>query len=222
MQYRYRRRLFIIGGVLIVGAALAYIVYEQLSLSLKEHTPTEQTAVSVMDGTNNAKGDTTTNETEKPSLAEYSVAADQPRALYIDALGIAARILPMNLTSQSSIQAPQNVYDAGWYTGSARPGENGAVFIDGHASGATRMGLFAYLDGLKVGDLVTVEMGDGERLTYMVRAVETMPEDTVDMRKVLSPYTTGTQGLNLMTCTGEWIETEKTYDQRVVVYTERV
>jgi len=43
-----------------------------------------------------------------------------------------------------------------------------------------------------------------------------------DMKQALLPYGNALKGLNIMTCTGEWIDEKKTYDHRVVVYTEQV
>lgn len=106
--------------------------------------------------------------------------------------------------------------------GSSIPGEPGAAFIDGHASGATRVGLFAYIDTLKEGNTVTVEKGDGTVLTYKVVHVETVSKDAVDMNKVLHTYNDVKEGLNLMTCTGKWVKDQKTLDKRAIVYTERI
>jgi len=155
-------------------------------------------------------------------LDGYNVAAELPRALYIDKLNIKARVKPMGVNSDNSIQAPTNIFDTGWYDQSAKPGEAGAVFIDGHASGPTRQGLFAYLDTLSVGDMLEIEKGDGSRIAYRVIHTETTSLKDIDMKKLLVPYGDTVRGLNLMTCTGTWVESEKTYDKRVVVYTEQV
>lgn len=165
------------------------------------------------------------SETTKPTiddLSTYKVAADAPRVLTIKKLNVAARIRPMELNSDKTIQAPKSIYDAGWYTGSAKPGETGAVFIDGHASGATHFGLFGYLTLLKIGDELSVEKGNGELLTYRVVHTEKVPLNAIDMVKALAPYEGVKKGLNLMTCTGKWLDDDKTLDHRVIVYTEQV
>ena len=61
----------------------------------------------------------------KDSLADYAVAASLPRVLYIDKLYVAARILPMGVNKDNCVQAPINIFDAGWYNGSVKPGELG-------------------------------------------------------------------------------------------------
>lgn len=161
-------------------------------------------------------------EVTESAVDKYQVAADLPRVLSIDKIGVRARVLPMSVNSDGSLQAPVNIYDTGWYGASAKPGQVGAALIDAHASGATRAGVFAYIDTLKIGDQMSVEMGDGTKYTYKVTHKETVALDDVDMAKLLLPHGTATEGLNLITCTGEWVEEKKTYDHRVLVYTERV
>lgn len=156
------------------------------------------------------------------ALAEYKVASDAPRLLTVESIGVRARILPMGVNPDNSLQAPINIYDSGWYTESAKPGQPGAAVVDAHASGPTRMGLFAYLDTMQQGDRVQVERGDGTVLEYEVVAVETTAIDAVDMQKVLKPYGDATEGLNLITCTGQWLKDQRTYNQRAIVYTKRV
>lgn len=156
------------------------------------------------------------------ALDGYTVAPDMPRFLKIKSLDMKARIQQMGVNSEGAVQAPVNIYDSGWYKGSAKPGTQGAAFIDGHASGSTREGLFAYIDTLKAGDGVIVEQGDGTEFTYRVVNVETVSKDAVDMNKALAVYGGAKEGLNLMTCTGKWIADQETYDKRVIVYTERV
>ncbi len=152
----------------------------------------------------------------------YTVAPDKPRYLRIDSLNVAARVLPMSINSKGAIQAPVNVNDAGWYTGSATPGRVGAAFIDGHAAGQLREGLFAYLDRLQNGDEMTIEMGNGTTYRYQVVHMETVPLEELNMRTALLPHGNTVRGLNLMTCIGKYIPEQNTYDQRLVVYTEQI
>ncbi len=155
-------------------------------------------------------------------LGNYTVAPGLPRYLSIDKLGINARVLPMSVTNSGAIQAPRNIFDAGWYSGSVKPGEIGAMFIDGHASGPTHEGLFAYLDTLAQGDQLQIEKGDGTQLIYQVVHIETVPLAELDMKKALLPYGNTLRGLNLMTCTGKWLADQQTFDHRVLVYTKQI
>jgi len=42
------------------------------------------------------------------------------------------------------------------------------------------------------------------------------------MRAMLSPYGGASKGLNLITCEGDWINSERTLTKRVLVWTEQV
>lgn len=218
-----RRILWISASVVIAAALIGFIAYDiwyveqrtQQVVGAPSSSKVSETTEGVVEGSDMAA-------VPPDLLANHKVAADAPRALFIEKLGVAARVQQMGLNKDNSIQAPVNVNDSGWYNASAKPGEAGAMFIDGHASGTSRLGLFAYLENLKVGDTLQVEKGDMSRLTYRVVHVETVPVDSVDMNKALAPYKGVEKGLNLMTCTGVWIKEKETLDHRVVVYTEQV
>lgn len=219
-----RKKFFLIALALIVLGVAAYVAYDTYMTNARAESVLKATSNTATETSEWSKDDEGKDESDIPAnaLANYTVEASLPRALYIDKLDVAARIMPMATNTDGSVQAPKNIFDSGWYNGSVKPGETGAMFIDGHASGATREGLFAYLDTLKKGDTVQVEKGDGEKLSYKVVHTETVALADVDMRKVLLPYENGTKALNLMTCTGKWLPQEKTYDHRVIVYTEQI
>lgn len=223
-QVKPKQRIAFVGLVVIVALALAgYIAYDFWAVNQK--TNAILSAPGVVVGSDDSEKSGEGSEVAPVTiddLSTYKVAADAPQILTIDALNVAARVRPMGLNSDKSIQAPRNINDSGWYTGSAKPGEAGAMFIDGHASGSTRLGLFGSLDTLKTGDTMSIEKGDGTKLTYRVVHVATMALEAVDMSKVLAPYDGVKNGLNLMTCTGTWVPESQTLNQRVVVYTEQI
>lgn len=154
-------------------------------------------------------------------IAAYRVGPTEPRVLRIDKLGLEARVLPMATNKDGSIQAPINIFDAGWYTGSAKPGTPGATIIDGHASGPSRLGLFAYLDTLVAGDRITVERGDGQIISYRVTGKQSIPLDQVDMSRFLHADEND-EMLHMITCGGKWLANRQTYNERIVVSAERM
>lgn len=218
-----RQRIVVMSAVAFVIAALVgFVMYDFWAVSQKTQAILKAPGIITTSDDEKAGEGSDTTALTKDDLAAYTVAPDAPRILQIDRLGIAARIRPMGLNSDKSIQAPKNINDAGWYMGSAKPDARGALFIDGHASGATRLGLFAYLDTLEKGDMVRLEKGDGTKLSYRVVNVAVVPLESIDMGKILVPYPGVEKGLNLMTCTGVWAEDAETLDHRVVVYTEQL
>lgn len=154
-------------------------------------------------------------------IEQYNVPADAPRLLTIPVIGVKARILPMGLDTQGVLQSPNNISDVGWYTGSAKPGTNGAMLVDGHVSGPTKPGVFKQLASLKRGDVIYVERGDGKKSTYSVKMTENTPVGSIDMRKAMQPIIANQEGLNLITCSGRFDAKTQTYDHRTIVYAVR-
>lgn len=216
--------LAVLGGVVLAGC-IGVIVWEYYSYhqgmqrykdevaagQQKDATPTQRQVAEGKDET----------EPATDVLAGYTVESSHPRAMYIDKISLRARVLPMSLNPDHSIQAPINIFDAGWYTGSSKPGEKGAAIIDGHASGPSRQGLFAYVETLVAGDKVVIERGDGEILTYEVVDKRQYHYQDVDMTEVMRVHG-GDEGMNMITCTGAWVPGEKTFDTRAIIFTRRV
>lgn len=161
--------------------------------------------------------------TVKPSpkaVAAYTVPPDLPKYLKIPSLGVDARIFSVGLNSSGAIGTPGNVFDTAWYDGSSRPGQPGAMLIDGHISSWTSPGVFYHLTNLRIGGAVQVVRGDNKIFNYKVVKTVVYPSNKVDMHAVLSPVTPGRQGLNLISCTGDVIAGTSEFNERVVVFTE--
>lgn len=153
-------------------------------------------------------------------IAGYQVAPDLPRYINIPAIKVpTSRVISLGANKKNQIVAPANIYDAGWYKRSAKPGQAGAMFIYGHVSSWDAKGLFFNLRKLKPGDKVTVTRGDNKKFTYTVISSKTYNYKKVDMHQALSPIQAGKPGLNLMTCAGKIIKGTNEFDERVVVFT---
>lgn len=162
----------------------------------------------------------------KPSpeaVAKYEVAPDLPKYINLPSIKVnQVRIVQLGVTKDDKIAAPTNIFDAGWYKGSAKPGGDGAMFIYGHISSWEANGAFHDLKKLKPGDTVTVIRGDNQEFSYRVVKLKTYPASNVPMNDVLNPVTAGVQGLNLMTCAGQVIKGTNDFTERLVVYTSLV
>jgi hypothetical protein len=155
-----------------------------------------------------------------PSVPDSGISDDYaslPKYLSIDKLSINAPIEQLGLTSSGAMGVPSNIWNAGWYIGSARPGQRGAAFIDGHSS-SSRGALFGNLDTLKNGDVINVVRNDGIKVTFNVVDVKVVNRHEVDMNSMLKPYGKYARGLNIMSCVGDWIESEQTLENRVLIY----
>jgi LPXTG-site transpeptidase (sortase) family protein len=175
--------------------------------------------------TSTGQAATTVPSTTKPSnrsFSQYTVAPDLPRYLKIPKLGAYARVLQVGLTKNRALGTPNNVYDAAWYTGSAKPGQAGATLIDGHVSSWTAHGVFYGLKTLKAGDAIQIVRGDGAVLNYQVVKTQVYSADNVDMQAAVTPVTVGKFGLNLITCTGQVKPGTSEFNERVIVFAQQV
>ncbi len=160
---------------------------------------------------------------EEPAVeevVEYTVAADRPRYLTVEKLGIQnARILPMGVKPNGELKTPNNIFDVGWYESSGKPGQGGTLLIDGHNGGPHVHGVFKDLPSLTNGDIITVERGDGEIFKYSVVESVAVPlsESDAYMATALRSPVIGKEAVTLISCTGEWSQQQKTYLSRQFV-----
>jgi LPXTG-site transpeptidase (sortase) family protein len=161
-----------------------------------------------------------TTKPDDNAFANYRVAPDAPRYMYIDKIAVKAMVKPMGI-KDNAIEAPANVHDAGWFTQSAKPGQVGAMLVDGHVANWATKSVFHDLKNLRAGDVITIERGDGKKLDYRVVKSQSYDASNVDMNAALQPVTSGKPGLNLITCDGKVIKGNE-FDKRLVVFTEQL
>jgi sortase A len=163
------------------------------------------------------------SEVPAPGMAEDAPIEDVPESshpdrLIIPRLDIDTDIQYVGVTASGNMGVPSNFTDVGWYKYGTVPGQRGSAVIDGHVdNGLGLAGVFKHLEDLDVGDDVFIETKGGSRLRFVVTEVATygykeVPGDMLFERA-------DARRLNLITCGGSWIKAEKTYDERVVVYT---
>ena len=153
---------------------------------------------------------------------EHNVPSSYPRFLSIDDLGVTnSRVFAMGVADNGELDTPSNIFDTGWYQESALPGDgSGALLMDGHNGGPTQDGVFKQLPHLNEGSEIVIERGDGERFTYRTESVEIVPVEELNnggMNDLSQSIDQSTQGLNIISCTGNWVPAQQTYDQRVIV-----
>lgn len=217
---RAKRRQKLVGfsRLLLFAAAIVFatgliVAWQQLQNSQTASSPQSiQTTVE------------TQPNTEKPSddhFAQHIVAPDQPRYIFIDKISVKAVVKPLGVTADNYLEAPVTIHEAGWYRESAKPGQAGAMVIDGHVGLDQTPGVFYLLHDLYPGDTILIERGDGVQLRYRVVKSIIYEANNVDMHAALRPIS-GQPGLNLITCAGTYSTEAQTFDQRLVVYAEQV
>jgi sortase A len=141
-----------------------------------------------------------------------------PARLQIPSLDIDAKVQDVGINSKGNMGVPNNFTDVGWYKYGVVPGGPGSAVMAGHVdNGLSLPGVFKNLKDLKAGDDVYVERNDGTKLHFVVTGTRSYPYDDVPTEILFNP--SGSVRLNLITCTGSWVKTDKTYDQRLVVFT---
>jgi len=116
----------------------------------------------------------------------------------------------------NGVLVPPDSYSvAGWFTGSAPPGDVGPTVIAGHVDSRAGPGVFYRLDDLRAGDVVTVGRSDGATARYRVTDVLVVAKTTFPTGRVYGP-TPGPE-LRLITCGGEFDRSARRYLRNVVV-----
>ena len=156
-------------------------------------------------------------EPTEEDVEEYNVAADRPRYLSIEKLGIdKARVLPESVNNKGELGTPNNIFDVGWYIESGKPGQGGTMVIDGHNGGPHVHGVFKKLPDLKEGDIIKIERGDGQIFEYKVVENKeiSLGDSNAYMSVAASSPVPGVESVTLISCTGEWSDAQKTYLSR--------
>ena len=122
----------------------------------------------------------------------------------------------MGINVSGELDTPRNIFDVGWYEGSGKPGQGGTLMIDGHNGGPHIHGVFKNLPDLVAGDIIKVERGDGAIFNYKVVENKTVPLEDSDayMSAAARSPEPGTESVTLITCTGEWSQSQGTYLSR--------
>lgn len=225
------RKLHIRPGYIVLGGvatilAIFFIrvaLWENSYLSAMEGSERDVTTsandISINEG---SESDVDSTEPTEQEISEYIVAPDKPRYFTIPYLGIYnKRIVEIGLKGQGEMATPYNIYDIGWYTGngSVLPGESGVSVMNAHG-GDLGYGIFRSLPKLPVGETIKIEMGDGRIFNY--RVVESVrkalgEEANQYMTVAFTPINGYANTLTLITCTGDWLDREQTYSQRLFV-----
>ncbi|MCT9928653.1 class F sortase [Planotetraspora sp. A-T 1434] len=138
-----------------------------------------------------------------------------PERIDIPTLSLKAPLMKLGLSDQGDVELPpfDKPSTAGWYTGSAVPGDAGASVIIGHVDTKTAPAVFFRLRDLRKGALVKVLRSDGKTAEYRVDSVERVPKDSFPAERVYAE-----DGLRLITCGGDFDWTHHQYRDNVIVY----
>jgi LPXTG-site transpeptidase (sortase) family protein len=158
----------------------------------------------------------TKNKSETKIYSSRPSSEIQPARLIVPALGVDTAVEHVGITAKGNMGTPKNFENVAWYKYGAVPGEEGSAVIVGHVVDRLFLpSVFNHLDTLKKRDDIYVIQEDGQRVHFIVTAVETFDYEDIPLETIFNQK--GAARLRLITCTGDWVQNEKTYNQRVVV-----
>lgn len=140
-----------------------------------------------------------------------------PTRIKIPSIGVDAAVEQVGKKADGSMGTPSGFSSVGWYAPGAKPGESGNAVMDGHVNNAlTLPGVFANLSKVQKNDYITVSDAQGKALIYRVTEVTSIPADTAPADSIFTKN--GPSQLVLITCDGEWVQAEHSFDKRLVVF----
>ena len=151
----------------------------------------------------------------------WSGVPEDPKKIVINKIGVDNFIQQVGVNDKKEVAAPTNIFLAGWYNKSVKPGKKGLSIIDGHLDGYTKPGIFNRLGELKAGDEYSVELGNGNIIKYRVFKIETVDTDRA-AASLFSQNLKIKNQLNLITCGGNYDKNKQLYDKRIIVSAEQV
>jgi len=139
-----------------------------------------------------------------------------PARLKVPGLGIDAKVEEVGQRGDGAMGTPADFMNVGWWSEGSKPGERGSAVFAGHVNNAlTKPGVFEHLSQIKKGDYITVSDTGGRTLVYEVQEIALYETDRAPLARIFAR--TGPSQLVLITCEGDWLEEEQSFDKRLVV-----
>ncbi len=143
-----------------------------------------------------------------------------PVRLRIPVIKVDSTIIPVGLTADGAMDVPKDPAEVAWYSPGTSPGMIGSAVIAGHYDWVNNMdAVFDNLYKLRKDDKIFVEDEKGEIYTFVVREIKIYNKDAEASDVFIS--NDGSSHLNLITCTGSWNKTEKTFSERLIIFTDK-
>jgi hypothetical protein len=137
-----------------------------------------------------------------------------PAQLLIPLLRVNRAVEPVGTNRSGVMNVPVNAWNAGWYKSGPTPGAPGDAVIEGHAGYPGQPMIFGRLSTLRAGDQIVVVLADKSQRLFVVVSTSSVPVG-IAPPDLGSPY--GPPRLTLVTCSGDFDDTTKTYSRRLVL-----
>lgn len=141
----------------------------------------------------------------------------EPVQVDIPTIGVSSVLVDLGLNGDGTLEVPVDFSRAGWFTGGNYPGDpqGPPALIAGHVDDYTGPAVFYRLRDLAVGDEVLVTRADNTVAVFTVTDSDEYPKSEFPADEVYAPV--GDSELVLITCTGAFDQTARSYDDNLVV-----
>lgn len=140
-----------------------------------------------------------------------------PVELAVPVLAIRSELVGLRLNADGSLQVPSSYGQAGWYRDGSSPGTVGVpAILVGHVDSHTGPGVFYRLHALRPGDQVLIRRADGSTAAFTVYRTAQFAKAGFPAAQVYAP--TSRPELRLITCSGRFDRTTRSYLGNLVVY----
>jgi LPXTG-site transpeptidase (sortase) family protein len=119
-----------------------------------------------------------------------------------------------------AMDVPKKWEDVAWFEPGYRPGSKGNAVIAGHFDSDTGPAVFYKLKDIEKGDIISVEDDKGKVTKFRVRDKQLYYDEDAPLYEIFGP--SDEAHLNLITCDGEWNPETKRYDQKLVVFADKI
>lgn len=141
---------------------------------------------------------------------------DEPKLIKIPSIGVLGFIQKMGVDQFEQVASPTNIHLAGWFIQSVKPGQPGLGIINGHVDGRRSPGIFKDLPKMEKGEEIAIQLGDGRVVSYVVLGVKEYEKDSAHSALFSQDPSVSSQ-LNIITCSGNFLPEQDTYDKRTIV-----
>ena len=143
-----------------------------------------------------------------------------PVRLIIPSIKVNAVVERIGLTVAKAVDVPKGHGHVGWYELGSKPGNEGTAVIAGHFARKTSgWAVFNELHKLRPGDKLSIQDNSGKTINFVVQSTQVYDLNARPAEVYVSD--SGVH-LNLITCTGTWINALHGFNKRLVIFTDLV
>jgi LPXTG-site transpeptidase (sortase) family protein len=155
------------------------------------------------------------NPSQSTSTDTVNGTSIRPLRLRIPSIGVDTRLETLGVTPLGRLRPPVDPQRAGWFPGSAVPGELGPAVVAGHRDSRVGPAVFWHLTDLRLGDTVIVTRSDGATVRFEVAQIRRVPRADFPTEQVYGA--TPDRMLRLITCGGLYDHVHGRYLDNVLV-----